>query len=58
MSYYSQVKQALKSILKRKMPVMKTLRDYMHFLISRISNGENQFYSKENLFDSHIKEVF
>ena len=58
MSYYSQVKQALKSILKRRMPALKILRDYMHFLISRTSNGENQFYSKENLFDSHIKEVF
>ena len=56
--YFLQVMQALKSILKRKMPVMKTLRDYMHFLISRTSFGENQFYSKENLFDSHIKEVF
>lgn len=58
MSYFSQVMQALKSILKRKMPVMKTLRDYMHFLISRTSHGKNQFYSKENLFDSRIKEVF
>ena len=58
MLYYSQVMQALKSILKRKMPEMKTLRDYMHFLISRISNGKNQFYSKENLFDRRIKEVF
>ena len=37
-------KQALKSILKRKMPAMKILRNYMHFLISRTSNGENQFY--------------
>jgi len=40
------------------MPVMKILRDYMRFLISRTSNGENQFYSKENLFDMRIKEVF
>ena len=58
MLYYLQVMQALKSILKRKMPALKRLRDYMHFLISRTSLGENQFYSKENLFDSHIKEVF
>ena len=43
MSYYSQVKQALKSILKRRMPALKILKDYMHFLISRTSLGESQF---------------
>ena len=58
MMYFLQLMQALQSILKRKMPAVKILRDYMHFLISRTSFGENQFYSKENLFDSHIKEVF
>ena len=42
--FFLQVMQALKSILKRKMPAMKILRNYMHFLISRTSNGENQFY--------------
>ena len=47
-----------KIYFEKKMPAVKTLRDYMHFLISRTSFGENQFYSKENLFDSHIKEVF
>ena len=56
--YFLQVMQASKPILKRKMPAVKTSRDYMRFLISRTSHGKNQFYSKENLFDSHIKEVF